>query len=606
MIGGHLYYTPLVQIVILAYSLMSYVSITEALCGAATPRPVDPDGAYAEHRDKGRDKGRDAARADGVAPVNGRLVEAGMRVLFSEMAEGLWSTGQPIFIAKGRGNDVGNAFVFASDLLASLLETLPPATFRPHLAKVSEHAEWLRQHEVEQMARRGPDGRGAVLRGWRSNHLPPDGGPLGWCTAQVGEPKTSLPKTWSAPRAATHRSQHSHAPLTLASPSLRSPRSPSPYPHPTLRPSLQAVRCISRLRQLTRELLVADVLTEFGGRQAAAPDTSAWSRLLDSDLPAGGGGGSDVSSIGTLKDTIDARMLAPLSALGATDPLGRGAEDTAALASQQASSRAVASYSAILFGPPGTAKTTVVDAIARRLGWGFVTIDTSVFLADGLTNVAARISAVFEKLQELERTIILFDEVEEFCLDRSIPTLAMESRMLTTAMLTKLADLRGARRAAFFIATNRLTVLDAAVTRPGRFDLQLFVGTPNLPSRMGRFRARLDALPDALEPSLAAAAVGAFEAVLARRWAGGALFLTFLEAERLAADAIAAASAHAVRAYWSPRGESAEVAAADPRTELQGLLETEFEALLDAQAATMTVRGTVREDFLEAMRLSRM
>jgi hypothetical protein len=48
------------------------------------------------------------------------------------------------------------------------------------------------------------------------------------------------------------------------------------------------------------------------------------------------------------------------------------------------------------------------------------------------------------------------------------------------------------------------------------------------------------------------------------------------------------------------------VAAADPRTELQGLLETEFEALLDAQAATMTVRGTVREDFLEAMRLSRM
>lgn len=65
--------------------------------------------------------------------------------------------------------------------------------------------------------------------------------------------------------------------------------------------------------------------------------------------------------------------------------------------------------------------------------------------------------------------------------------------MLTTAMLTKLADLRGARRVAFFIATNRLAALDAAVTRPGRFDLQLFVGTPNLPSRLGRFRARLDA-----------------------------------------------------------------------------------------------------------------
>jgi ATP-dependent 26S proteasome regulatory subunit len=36
-------------------------------------------------------------------------------------------------------------------------------------------------------------------------------------------------------------------------------------------------------------------------------------------------------------------------------------------------------------------------------------------------------------------------------------------------MLTKLADLRGQRKAAFFIATNRLSALDAAVTRPGRW-----------------------------------------------------------------------------------------------------------------------------------------
>ena len=41
------------------------------------------------------------------------------------------------------------------------------------------------------------------------------------------------------------------------------------------------------------------------------------------------------------------------------------------------------------------------------------------------------------------------------------------------AMLTKIADLRGRRKVAFFIATNRLAALDAAVTRPGRFDLQV-------------------------------------------------------------------------------------------------------------------------------------
>ena len=57
-------------------------------------------------------------------------------------------------------------------------------------------------------------------------------------------------------------------------------------------------------------------------------------------------------------------------------------------------------------------------------------------------------------------------------LDRSNPSLTMESRMLTTAMLTKLADLRGSRRVAFFVATNRISALDAAATRPGRFDMQ--------------------------------------------------------------------------------------------------------------------------------------
>jgi hypothetical protein len=103
---------------------------------------------------------------------------------------------------------------------------------------------------------------------------------------------------------------------------------------------------------------------------------------------------------------------------------------------------ATASYSAILFGPPGTAKTTVVAAIAKRLGWGFVTVDTSTFLRDGLTNVARRISDVFDQLMRLDKVVILFDEIEEFVLDRSISSLTMESRMLTTAMLTKQADLR--------------------------------------------------------------------------------------------------------------------------------------------------------------------
>ena len=41
------------------------------------------------------------------------------------------------------------------------------------------------------------------------------------------------------------------------------------------------------------------------------------------------------------------------------------------------------SYSAVLFGPPGTAKTTICEAVAKKLGWSFLVVDTSAFLADG-------------------------------------------------------------------------------------------------------------------------------------------------------------------------------------------------------------------------------
>ena len=50
--------------------------------------------------------------------------------------------------------------------------------------------------------------------------------------------------------------------------------------------------------------------------------------------------------------------------------------------------------------------------MAECMGWDFVVIDTSVFLSEGLTNVAARIKYVFERLRCLRRCVILFDEIE--------------------------------------------------------------------------------------------------------------------------------------------------------------------------------------------------
>jgi SpoVK/Ycf46/Vps4 family AAA+-type ATPase len=207
-------------------------------------------------------------------------------------------------------------------------------------------------------------------------------------------------------------------------------------------------------------------------------------------------------------------------------------------------------------------------------------IDTSVFLADGLTNVAARIRYVFERLQALNQCVILFDEIEEFCLDRETPGLGMESRMLTTAMLTAINDLRRAKRSIFFLATNRLRAFDSAITRQGRFDMQLFVGTPNLEARVIMFRQRLAASP--LSEEQKQQAIDIYTSFLESVWTQDAMFMNYLEGKQFATavgDIVAAGTE---------------------------LTEEEMGNILKLQSAVMTVRGPVRDEYKASMELSRL
>ena len=215
---------------------------------------------------------------------------------------------------------------------------------------------------------------GSVVRGWKSNHLS-GGGAAGWCTAHV-------------------------------------------------------FLALTNLRKLLRTLISNSILDEFGGRRANVATSKDWEGLLDADLELAG-------SKTTLKSVLNLRFLQPLLAKELSTRTSLLPPPTMSIENTSTETPMNPSYSLILFGPPGTAKTTICTSIASYLGWNFLTIDTADFLADGLQNVASRMTYIFDRLRALERTIILFDEVEEFCLDRENANLGMESRMLTTAMLTQ-------------------------------------------------------------------------------------------------------------------------------------------------------------------------
>jgi hypothetical protein len=141
--------------------------------------------------------------------------------------------------------------------------------------------------------------------------------------------------------------------------------------------------------------------------------------------------------------------------------------------------------SAILFGPPGTSKTSLVRALADVVNWKYIELHASHFVAEGLTQVQKTADLIFRQLAELDHAVVLFDEIDELVRERDMEKDAF-GRFLTTSMLPKLAELWAARKILYFVATNHINYFDNAVIRSNRFDALILVSPPSFESKIQR------------------------------------------------------------------------------------------------------------------------
>ncbi len=146
--------------------------------------------------------------------------------------------------------------------------------------------------------------------------------------------------------------------------------------------------------------------------------------------------------------------------------------------------------SAILFGPPGTSKTTLVRCLADIICWKYVEIHASHFVAEGLGAVQKTADKIFRQLSELDHTVVLFDEIDELVRERDMEKDAF-GRFLTTSMLPKLAELWDARKILYFVATNHINYFDSAIIRSHRFDSLMLVSPPSRTAKIKELRKLL-------------------------------------------------------------------------------------------------------------------
>jgi len=141
----------------------------------------------------------------------------------------------------------------------------------------------------------------------------------------------------------------------------------------------------------------------------------------------------------------------------------------------------------LLVGPPGCGKTLLAKAISGQADVPFFSISGSDFVEMFVGVGASRVRDLFKQAKENSPCIIFLDEVDAIGRKRGAGFAGGghdEREQTLNAILVEMDGFDTNDQVIVIAATNRADILDHALTRPGRFDRQIFVPFPDLKGRV--------------------------------------------------------------------------------------------------------------------------
>jgi proteasome regulatory subunit len=140
----------------------------------------------------------------------------------------------------------------------------------------------------------------------------------------------------------------------------------------------------------------------------------------------------------------------------------------------------------LLYGPPGTGKTLIAKTLAAQTNSTFIELIGSELVQKFIGDGARLVKELFEFARKKAPCIIFIDELDAIACKRIENGTSGEREVQRTFMqlLGEIDGFKSLDNVKIIGATNRLDILDEAITRPGRFERHIQIKEPNKEGRL--------------------------------------------------------------------------------------------------------------------------
>ena len=147
----------------------------------------------------------------------------------------------------------------------------------------------------------------------------------------------------------------------------------------------------------------------------------------------------------------------------------------------------------LLYGPPGCGKTYFAEKFAEESHFNYMVVNGSDLGSTYIHGTQGKIAALFQEAAAKAPTVLCFDEFDSF-----VPARGSEAARHRPEEVNEfLSQLNNCAQRGIFVigTTNRMDMIDPAVLRKGRLDLQIEVPAPEKETRRQMFIHHLKGRP---------------------------------------------------------------------------------------------------------------